>query len=295
MKLSDVNVPIVLSERVTSVVYHYTNLQNAKKILTSGHFELSVETNDSDKFQPEGYFYFFSLTRTTTGAYHSPDMKTPAYYGEVMFDLNGDWFNSRYKSQPVDYWNSPNKSHSEAEDRVFSKTDTMPLDSVTSIHILIRPQPPEDATEDDKSTYYKLQRELRSMSDLARGRDIPVYAYDDRKLWLLQAPKGHIDISKSYHRLGGLWELISKPKDDPSFSKEARSMIYELDRTYYRSDYIRSLQADLHNEKKQGDNRQTVVKIFNFMRDNKIRDIAGLYDFLHRKFYPEDFQDIDSQ
>ena len=61
-----------LTERATSVVYHYTSTLAALKILTSGNFEFASTTGNKseEQYAPKGRPFFLSLTRTPQGDSH---------------------------------------------------------------------------------------------------------------------------------------------------------------------------------------------------------------------------------
>ena len=111
-----------LTETLSRIVYHYTTLWPAAKILSSGEFALSSSLGSVElQYAPEGHPYFLSTTRTKTGGYHN-------HVGSqaVMFVLDGDYYNTKYPSKPIDYWGnrSPDNAYGrkhEAEDRLFSK------------------------------------------------------------------------------------------------------------------------------------------------------------------------------
>lgn len=137
-------------ESVSPIVYHYTSLVSAKEILRRMEFRLSSSfSNDSeDIHRPQSNkHYFLSVARNPSAAYHKSATEG------VIFVLNGDYFNQRYRSRPVDYFASvAMKSGSgntdrykpkgkpkgqEFEDRIFSDTPTIPIskDAILEIHI----------------------------------------------------------------------------------------------------------------------------------------------------------------
>ena len=159
-----------LFESLSRVAYHYTNAAAAAKILQSGEFQLSsVLGSVEQQYAPKGKLYFLSTTRTRRGGYHD-------YVGDsaVMFVLNGDWFNQRYQSHAVDYWENRNpkkvshKPH-EAEDRVFAKEPVIPVGGISAVHILVK--------SGAESAY------ARKALIAAKQRGIPAYFYEDVDAW----------------------------------------------------------------------------------------------------------------
>jgi hypothetical protein len=109
-----------LLEALSSIVYHATTLDSAFNIIKDGKFILSnsIGNRIEAKHAPDGYPYYLSTTRSKTGAYHSGgDYK-------VVFVLDGNFYNQHHKSNPVSYWGGRAKHRDEAEDRIFSKTNS---------------------------------------------------------------------------------------------------------------------------------------------------------------------------
>jgi len=53
----------ILAESLSKVVFHYTNILAALKILRSGNFKLSSALGSiEEKTMPKGYYYFLSNT-----------------------------------------------------------------------------------------------------------------------------------------------------------------------------------------------------------------------------------------
>ena len=270
-----------LIERATSVVFHYTSTGAALKILQSGNFELASTTGNKSEedYAPKGYPYFLSLTRTPTGDYHR-------YVGSggVMFKMDGDWFNSRYKVKPIDYWNSA-WLHSdgtrtrEAEDRVFSKTPTIPITPVTEIHILLKEQ------NEFRSP------QTRQLMITAKKRDIPVYLYTDESAWRLLDTRKSIQPSQAKDVLKGQqgpgysrkptdfvkpWiELIEKDKEEYLSDRAKRQLKNLL--WYPDSDGDHNIGVDLSNARKpDAGDRASAVKLIKYMNDNNIKNTTEL-------------------
>ena len=267
-----------LFEGLSKKVYHYTSIHAAAKILTSGTFELSSTIGSiEEKLAPPGYPYFFSTTRTLTGGYHDT-IGSQA----VMFNLDGDWYNQRYKSGPVDYWQDRvpgvnlNRT-SEAEDRLYSKTPTIPIGGVTSVHVYVEPM--EERQRANWGTPYPAL--ARKVLIAAKQRGIPAYLYEDPTAWRRQDTAQAVPISRERETLQGpeqlsrgssrssSWmepwiELIHKTKTQ-DLSKKAASYAYDLsfDNEYYQESMKKSLANDFSNARKPaaGPDRAAAVKI----------------------------------
>jgi hypothetical protein len=290
----------LLSEAISSVVYHYTNLDAAAKILTTQQFALSSTLGSiEEKFAPKGYPYFLSTTRTRRGGYHSNGVGD----GAAMFNLDGNYYNQRYKGGPIDYWGDKHSGYdraAEAEDRIFSKEPTIPSGGVTSVHIYVKPM---DAVEREKyGTSYSARARTALLA--AKKAGIPAYLYEDRVGWVNQDPKARIAITGSRETLRGQlpmynpsrpprqymgkWlELINKT-NSASLSKETAKDVYTIvhNDPYWLKDTIASLENDLGNARKPsaGTDREVAVKIITFMNRNRLQTVTDFIMALRDKW-----------
>lgn len=288
----------ILTEGLSPIVYHYTNIFAGEKIVTDGVFELSSTLGSvEEQYAPPGYPYFLSTARTKTGGYHQKIGPRSA----VMFVMDGNWYNQRYPAKPVDYWlnrdpkNAYGRAH-EAEDRLFSKTPTIPIGGVTSVHVLLKDekQEPRDISL------------VRKLLVGAKRRDIPAYFYTDVGAWrrLDTTQTGDIGVLKtidsekrkpyipSYIRRSGLesWlELIGAQKEN-QLSKEANNIKYSLryhwDNPFYLKDMTSGLENEFSNARKpsSGVDRENATKIIAFMRKKKLNTVFDLVNWLATKW-----------
>lgn len=285
MKIND-----IITESLSRQVFHYTTA--AKEILTSGQFQLSSTLGSiEEKYALKGHPYFLSTTRTRHGGYHDI---VPAR--AALFVLDGNWFNNNYQSAPVDYWGNrdPLKSHHhkhEAEDRVYSKEPTIPIDGVTAVHFYLNP---ENASNPVKA-------DTRQALIAAKKRGIPAYFYTDVNAWknFDTRHQGDISILTGEERRGYTsshpgfllpWIELIKAKDKSHLGKKADQIRYSLARAYNKSNAVASaipgLKNELSNARKPsaGADREHAVKIINFMRQNKLATIEDLVNALVTKW-----------
>jgi hypothetical protein len=283
----------LLNERVSSIVYHYTPLASAKNILSSGNFELSSSLGSIEQqYQPKGYPYFLSTTRTRRGGYHA---NNPGNSG-VLFVLNGDWYNRHYKSAPIDYWQergnlSPGRS-SEAEDRIFSKEPAMSIGGVTEIHVYVNPEKVTDT----------IKARARQVIILAKKLGLPAYFYTDPAAWMSFDKRnlGDIKVLTGQEHLGGYtsthkgwlspWVELLYAKTKDQLGEKANQIRYGL---AYANDYnlkqsAQGLANDMSNARKPGSgkDRENAVKIINFMRKNKLDTLSDFVSYLSNKWKP---------
>ena len=282
-----------LIEGATDVLYHYTSTINAFNVLESGTFKLSSITGNpsEEMYAPPGYPYFFSTARSKVGDYHR-------YAGSsaVMFVLDGQWLQSRFKVKPIDYWDrawihSSDRTR-EAEDRVFSKKPEISIDCVTEIHVLLKEQ------TDPRSQM------TRRILIAAKKRGIPAYLYIDEDAWRLQNKAKSVSVSQAKEFLKGPeakgrfrrplrgirgygrsslldWIELIKKKPGQELTKSADKLRYNIQ---WYGDQIDVLANDMSNARKPNEPEHALaVKINDFLTKNNM-SLRELYDFIKNKW-----------
>lgn len=292
----------MLTEGATDILYHYTTPYNASKILRDGEFKLasSVGVPGEAQYAPKGYHYFLSTTRSRMGDYHR--YKTN---GATMFVLDGRWLGQRYRVKPIDYWEQ-SWVHAgigrtrESEDRVFSKNNTIPLTPVTAVHVFVEQNTP-DTTPGNLVIERGRWNEVQQIVKYCSERNIPVYTYYDVRSWRTQNTARAVDPSTmpeltTAHdvktRTGDdqylrRWlELVEKQPDEP-LSREGDRARYML--KYYKYDVSGQLSADFHNARKPtaGSDYQSLVKIIDYMKRNRLLKLSDLIEHLYNKWNTE--------
>jgi hypothetical protein len=288
MKIAD-----LIVEAATAIVYHYAGVSAADKILTSGVFQLSSVTGNQseEQYAPPGYPYFLSTTRSRVGDYHR-------YTGSsaVMFVLDGNWLNQRYKTKAIDYWerswqHSGGTRSSESEDRVFSREPEISIAGVKEVHVLLKEQ------NENRSP------EVRTILITAKKRGIPAYLYTDETAWRLQdtrkavspaeaaallkgqPPKGYTPSRPQTMYLEPWLELIYK-NNKAELTPRAEKLRHDL--IYYGSRYPEEdsgLGTDMSNARKPNStDYPTAVKINDYMRKNKFVNTVALKNALVDKW-----------
>ena len=243
-----------------------------------------------------------STTRTKFGGFHD-------YVGNggVMFDLDGQWYNSRYPAGPVDYWGQRDVSKtgraSESEDRIFSKTPSIPINGVSSVHVYVK-QMDSDERQQWNTGFPAMARKVLL---LAKKQGIPAYLYEDVASWKRQSPNGRVEISKretltgpdlykapsKNRRMGRAnwfepWIQLLNVSDSNKLGKKAQTYAYELsyDNPYYLDSMITSLKNDLSNARKpnSGNERAGAIKLIQFMRQNNLNTVEDFVGLLAKKW-----------
>ena len=294
---SDVDESENLDEAASSVLFHYTgSLGAALNILKNNEFALSISTGTVEaQYAPKGYNYFLSATRSKVGGYHEIVGDTG-----VMFNLDGNWFNSRYPVKAIDYWAGMHRGdrHNESEDRIFAREPSIPADAITAIHILLK----------EKGEYGSPT--TRQLMITSKKRGLPTYLYSDESAWRLQDIRralpvsaardilsgikktGYISSSNFGKRMLGPWlELIFK-KSRSELSKKANDLRYSL--TYWNGGQFSDdlgLRNEISNARKPGNSGYAEAnKIIAAMRKIGANDVRDLLMFLHKKWDAEAMQ-----
>lgn len=276
----------IIVESLSRIVYHYTRLGPALDILTSGYFQLSSSVGSIEQsFSPKGKHYFLSTTRTKTGGFHSSSTSG------VMFVLDGNWYNQRYRSTSVDYWQDRDSKRSfkphEAEDRLFSAEPTVPIGGVKQVHVLV--------TSDAHPTH---RSEGRKIILAAKQRGIPVYYYDDISAWRnldirhtgnvqnLTGIKQPSKYSEKYQGSLRSWVELIYSKNKTQLSRDAKEIIYDFPYSSHSNFLINALNTQMTNFRKpdSGPDRKYAVKVIEFMTKNGMNTVKELIAYLAQKW-----------
>ena len=268
--------PSVSISAGSDIVFHQTHLYAALKILNHDQFELSPAAGvvaeqalqtDQNRHDPDslrklsksaiGKSFYLSTARSKIGAF----ARSKARPGSVSLKLNGAALGRKYKIRPVDYWGSltlgsvsMRDKRNEQEDRLFSPTSTVPKARryIMDVHVWA----PDSGSSSADS------RRMFDLYVLCKKFKIPLYAYDTRENFLLQARKNAIKLDyrsgvpdkleperqrpKRRSDLSPYLELFTSPVSRRNaLSKDADYTLRTLD----YSDGLAVFQAALHNAK----------------------------------------------
>jgi hypothetical protein len=291
-----------LFESVSSIVYHYTSLYNSAQILSGARFRLAASpgTKTELDLQKGNKPYYLSTTRSKVGDYTLHQF----YKDGVVFVLNGDWFNQRYKGGAVDYWGR-NRSqgaglkgrYKEMEDRVFSSEPYIafpkdPKELIKEIHILYLPD------NDTRRNQY-----MRILLTRAKQMGIAHYVYEDEAAFVLQDQRKAVPLTKEFiaalanpeiQKIGTGWpdrpgrdylkgyREIYYAKDKESLSKEGRTAVDRI--LNYLRDAYSGLEADIHNLKSSAD--PSLVKLIAIFKKMGINSAREYIDAMRAKWEP---------
>ncbi len=181
-----------IAETVSSIVYHATEMAFAARILSEKQFKLAGTYSHEREWgmvhNPDLHYYM-SVTRNKTGSYHKDKSSG------VIFVLDGNWFNARYNSKPVDYYtgtldpqkvktkwaNGKKRKGSEFEDRIFSAKPTIPFSSIRDvikeIHVLINDRAFSPPSNDPGGYNYPEHAEIRKLLKVIKTEGLENITY----------------------------------------------------------------------------------------------------------------------
>jgi hypothetical protein len=285
-------VEILVSLSASSVLYHFTSINNATSILV-GEARLTPTVIGSDQIVDSPYF--LSLTRSRTGRYHRLDEEG------VLFELDGKRLAQRYKIKPVDYWqmrSSPKMRHdsNEMEERLLSNDNSLDLKPfITRIEVLARP--------DSVSVYA-----IRTLKMYGRKLGVPVVFYKDKKSLQTNNRAKTVDgtdlVKPSTEKRRG-WPRADRRADDifgnvqrvlkaiSDDSFDLYSNVRELGLTKRFVQYLVQYNGDLRNQlasefqnaaRSQGKDRTALDKLLASMRKLGLRTPKQLADYILARY-----------
>ena len=261
-----------LTEGISPIVYHYTNVGALLNILKTNRFKLAASVGVDAEREHQKEFYFLSTTRHRLGGYHEGSVQG------VMLELDGTKLAHHHKGTPIDYW-GPDwgpATKKEAEDRIYSRTPYIENAKgfIKSIHLYFG--------EWAKEHFNNIRPYYRAVYSGAKKAGIPVYFYEDKKTWLTQfhwkaavklpdyiKQSGSVpnysermDPAHRAKRFIGAWVELYTVNDKDKLSERAARLLYNIKYDHFDEQY-RQLAADMHNNKTQPEGGMTtLLKIF---------------------------------
>lgn len=297
-----------LTESPTDILYHVSSVYNIAKILKEKRLFLtsSLGTEMERKKQKSGYDYYFSTARSKTSEYI---LKNYNYRAGVM-KLNGRWFSNRFPSKPIDYFDgwwikivkmNPQDEFAsrETEDRIMSKNPFIKLDNMNEVIEELHFYITEGFAKELLPHYIEIIKE-------AKINNIPIYFYNDTNAALLQNKSKAMDLKDvvemlkvakdsykprtRYSRIPSdytkIWRELYYKNTYDSLSKDAKRKVYDLARAYEltKSEMARSLESDIHNDRKYPEKADQIKYISDIIRKEKLKNVRGLIDMLSDKW-----------
>jgi len=284
-----INDKTLIDEGLSDTLFHITNTGSAESILKSNKFMLTLSLgtpSDDTSRKSKNKIYYFSTARTPNARY----FESIGYTG-LYFELDGKKLGQRYSGKTVDYWGPEfGRQASEAEDRLFSTSSTIPnaISYIKAIHVFFD-------LEDQKYIHQQDLKSIRNILTIAKQKKIPIYFYDNDRNWRTR------NIRKTFNPLkSGLFgsteplsiniyagrkrrnpfdpwiELAHSPVANVTrLSKDGRELLDTLQRGYnYERDRIdikRGLENDIHNYKARGGS-DSLVKAMRHLKTTNVED-----------------------
>lgn len=281
----------ILTEGLSDVLYHATNLNVLGQILTSNSLRLTPDIGtDAEASRRKGNkMYYMSFSRSKTGDYHFP--VSPHATGTVLLVVDGRQLKrDGFTGAPIDYWGFGNKD--EMEDRLYSADSTIENANkyVKEVHVYF------NTADSDETRNAKFLSWMRQAYITAKKLGIEMYAYDDAKNFGLLNKAKTVQIStlqstgtpeKPYQRgkpqnyFASYIELLMV-NDQSKLSKEAKRRLSNMS-GWYRDDSIRSLSADIHNSR-TGSYRVNLDKFLKIVKQLKLNSVKEIIDHIIKKF-----------
>lgn len=228
----------LLTEAATEKLFHITPIHKAAAIVIDRRFVLSpsVVKETELRFQPNNKYYYLSTSRSKIGDYITQKAKAgmPIW---AVFNLNGHWFNERYKVNPVNFFSPPWKPFEtqsdpdEMEDRVTSRDPVIPLpdnatDVISEIHFYL------GTVQYD----FVVRNRGHHVMNLIKGSKrlgIPLFFYDDASNFFMQNKGKSIPLREVLPRLKGAWKrkkpLVFEPEPHRDYYLQLRELYYKTD------------------------------------------------------------------
>lgn len=273
---------------VSSLVYHFTPLRRALSILEENVFKLGVSVGTGSEDQKN--YYFLSTTRSPSGRFHRNDS-----FG-VLFVLDGNKLNQRYKGHAVDYWGREFRKaeprSAEMEDRIFSNDPEIKQAAsyIKGVHILF---------DDEKSQadfVVRYRRVLRKILIQCKKLNIPFWVYRDAKTFQtlnkaksipvkdLELSTPPADPEKSWPSrdyLSPYLELYIRDNKD-YLSEKAAGILKRYLNTWYSKDGLTHFKNDIHNTK--GQPTESLTKILKIMKQKKWASLNDYWEFIEKRW-----------
>lgn len=289
-----------ITEGVSSILYHVSQIHNVRDMLTDNSIRLTPNfgTQAERGHEPEGKIYYLSTARSKTGSYGYPVSKHQKQSAMVVFDGQA-LMAAGYTGKAMDYWGPDFRAlgKDEMEDRIFSKKPAIPNASkyIKEIHILF----------DEDDTDHRTPFQARVVKDLgykAKRLGIPLYIYTDQQAFGLlnkakslpvtsvasdadRLPLPDTDVEPRGYRGGparnnfGGWIELLKTDDKSKLSKDGK---YALYRAGYMDTNL-GVDADIHNARSDR-GRAHLDKFLAVLHQFNIKSSTELITYVNNKF-----------
>lgn len=265
----------------SSILYHITTFSRFNNVLNNDTFRCSPAIGTSaDKGSK---MFFMSMSRSVHGKYNKMSC------GRIQLVLDGHKLAANHSIVPIDYWQYQSD---EMEDRLITNKQHIKNFSkfIKEVHVLI---------EDSYNSISGIQKKvLRNIILLCKKKKIPIYLYNDEKAAQFLNKEKAISLKEanlkadtvektwpSYRRKDiytmRLLELLYK-KNEKDLSKEAADFKYRYCNDYRKSDFIKSVENDIHSSRAFPN--EYIEKVLDFMQKHNLRSVEDLFNWIMKKW-----------
>lgn len=283
-------------EGISQVLYHSTRAPGFGKIMSDNQFQLTPDLGSSlERGFRKGQkkLYYFSTSRSRTGAYHYP---TKEYSnGTVLFKLDGSKLMADgFTGAPLDYWADPEmptySDNDEMEDRIYSTKPAIPnaVKYITEIHIYYNPSVNATSTQTAPAA-------LRQGAIAAKRAGIPTYVYTDINAYnqLKTSASAGVDVlsgpevsipsvldQPSNQPFDEYTELLSAPR--PKLSTGAQRLLTDI--LSRDADYSSQTLDNLMLKYRKGPKRSLLDQFVRRMQSRNLHTPDAVIDYIRKRF-----------
>jgi hypothetical protein len=270
---------ILILEKGSPVLFHYTGISNATNMMNTGKINLTYMVGSDRTNMSKGKAYYFSMSRIRHGGF-----KHGSPFDAVIFEFDGTKLGSKYQIRPFDYWGyswdlqMTSAIADEQEDRLFSHENEIPLyPYLKSVNVYIKPTDDKSYNEDN----FKRAKFIKKKSE---ENNIPCFVYNDLNAWRTNNRKKSIDmesiddISDIENNSGYDYtedyanniDTIINVITDP-FNKKQDENVKKFLSRYMGFDWKQSVGSQLHNAKSSQNQkvRKSLYELSRIERKNK--------------------------
>ena len=194
----------ILTERISSVVYHFTTTDAAGGIIDSNSFRLSKIPYDRQyiqlKIQVDAGIkydngYYMSVSRTKIEGYTKLLNSARCHF--VRFELDGNKLGNTYKGGPFDYFpqRQGNNEYEEYEDRIYSRNKVIPnaRGYIKRMDLDVSRECPRQSLDGGYNP--------KVLIEIATGAGVPTFIFPSRQKWGQQSGGIQIKNVQEYEQI----------------------------------------------------------------------------------------------
>ena len=194
----------ILTERISSVVYHFTTTDAAGGIIDSNSFRLSPIPYDrqyiQSKIQVDAGIkydngYYMSVSRTKIEGYTTLLNSARCHF--VRFELDGNKLGNTYKGGPFDYFpqRQGNNEYEEYEDRIYSRNKVIPnaRGYIKRMDLDVSRECPRQSLDGGFNP--------KVLIEIATGAGVPTFIFPSRQKWGQQSGGIQIKNVQEYEQI----------------------------------------------------------------------------------------------